>query len=250
MAPTEGDAGLRVVAWNCRAGLTTKKAAAIEALGADVVVICELQSAFVPLLGRSLLVRDATARRGRAVMSRLPVVGAVEADDPGLPWLLPVRLEIEGTDPLTLLALWTVQGEGSPSYVRQAQAAITAWDEACAASRRQPWHRTILAGDFNASMQGTHRAQHAQTLAMLASRGMVSGYHVEHGCEHGEEPVGTLRWVGRGGVPASFQCDFVFVSDDLRPGLRAQVGAHAGWIGPGMSDHAPVIVDLLVGSRS
>lgn len=229
---------MRLATWNCRQGLTERKLAALDGLGADVMVVQELQPSFVPTTGWTVLRRDPQAPRALGVLTRPGWSTQVHPADPGLPWLLPVTVHGPDGEELTLLAVWTVAGPGLPTYVRQCQQVISAWDEV------GEWSRTVLAGDLNASMQSDRRPeQHARTVGMLAERGLASAYHSATGTPHGDEDVHTLRWVGRGKVVAWFHCDLVFAPAALLTG-RASVGAAEQWCCPGMSDHAPVVADL------
>ena len=230
---------VRIVAWNCRQGLSEAKQDALLSLSPDVAVIAELKPDYEPPPGWTILRRRADWPRVLGVLAAPGSTMDLHPHDPGLPWLLPVIVTAGAHAPFTLLAVWTVGGEGSPSYERQLEQAILHWDQ----SAGDPWHRVVLAGDINASMQ-SQQTRHAHNLKLLDDRGLASAYHRASGCKHGEEAAFTLRWVGRGSVPAWFHCDFVFVSGDLLPGLTAAVGPAATWIGSGMSDHAPLLADL------
>lgn len=232
---------VRIVAWNCRQGMSEAKQNALMTLRPDVTVIAELKPDYEPPPGWTILRRRADWPRVLGVLAAPGFTLDLHPDDPGLPWLLPVIVRPGGSAPFTLLAVWTVAGDGAPSYERQLEQAILQWDQLAG----DPWHRVVLAGDVNASMQG-QQTRHALNLELLDDRGLSSAYHRASGCQHGEEAAFTLRWVGRGSVPAWFHCDFVFVSRDLQLGLTAAVGPADTWIRSGMSDHAPVLADLLL----
>lgn len=233
-----------ITAWNVRAGLTPGKFEKLERLGADLMVVSELQPTYQALEGWSVALRTSEGSRVLGVLARPGWVISPVAYDPGLPWLLPLDVCGPSGQRLVLLALWTVAGKGRPSYPRQTQQAIAEWESACEAAGVAPWERTVLAGDFNASLQTTNAVGHRTTLQQLRERGLVSAYHQARGCEHGQEPEGTLRWVGRGSVVSDFHCDFVFASEDLASGLGALVGSFEQWCGPGLSDHVPVTASI------
>ncbi len=193
-----------------------------------------------------MVVRDPVAARGLAVLVRHPYTVTIAAEDPALPWLLATDVAMPQDEPIAVLGLWTVLEKGRPSYVKQAQEAIIAWERTCHAQGRDPWSRTVLAGDFNASMQGAQRDQHRATVDMLSERGMGSAYHLHVDCEHGQEAAHTLRWIGRGSVPYLYHCDYIFVSSDLQLGLSTSVGSEHDFMGRGLSDHLPVVVDVEV----
>lgn len=230
---------MRIVTWNCRQGLSKAKEEALLGLRPDIAVVAELRPDYQPPAGWSLSLRRTDWPRVLGVLARPGLRLVTHPQDPALPWLLPLQVNGPGVREFTLLALWTLGGIGRPSYERQVEQAVTAWDAAAG----PVWQRVVLAGDLNVSMQ-SQPVGHRRNLDALAERGMVSSYHRASGCPHGGEAAQTLRWVGRGGVATWFHCDFIFVSSDLLPGLTAAVGAAAAWVAPGMSDHAPVLAAL------
>lgn len=218
----------------------------LDSLGADIMVISELQPTFLPPHGWSLALRSEHSPRVLGVLARPGWTLAEVEHDPGLPWLLPLDVRGPGGEHLTLLALWTVAEKGRPHYPQQTHQAIAAWEAARSQAGQPAWERTVLAGDFNASLQSTNAPGHRKTLAQLHERGLVSAYHHAHACEHGQEPVGTLRWVGRGRIVMGFHCDFIFVSLDLADGLHGAAGTFDEWCGPGLSDHVPVTATVRI----
>jgi endonuclease/exonuclease/phosphatase family metal-dependent hydrolase len=106
--------------------------------------------------------------------------------------------------------------------------------------------RAIVAGDLNASYQGPSSRQNRINIDKVHELGAVSAVHAHQGIEHGadNEPP-TLRWIGRGGTPSFFHCDYIFVSQRLASRVvDVSVGAPAVWIESGRSDHCPLTVDL------
>jgi hypothetical protein len=245
--PPRPDATLRVAAWNCRGGMRRKREA-LGSLDADVLVVPEAQAGFTPDPGQRMLFKGAPGK-GLGVLVADPNTAAISPADPGLPWLLAVDVH-RGRDLLvTVLALWTVREAGirRPSYPAQAQQAITSWEQAAEREGRDPWTRVILAGDFNASFQGPSAAAHADTIAALHERGLVSVHHHLTGTAHGAETSHTLRWIAAGRVAQYYHCDYLWLSPDLQPRLRGGgVGTVGDWVESGLSDHAPVWVDLTI----
>jgi hypothetical protein len=231
---TEEGFGVRLIAWNTRGGLTEAHRAALAELRPDVAVLSEVQ-ADPTLTGaqgpKAWLPGDTgTAKRwGVASFGDLPLEGL----DPKAeaPWAVPVQ--VGGPVPFLLLAVWTVRRPGDPPYEEQVRRIIDAYEPEIAEGP------VVLAGDLNSceEVEPKRVRRHLANVRRLAGLGLVSAYqHV-----HGDGPLPpTLRWQGR-----YFHCDFVFVPELWLPRLSsAEVGAQERWIDAGLSDHAPVIVEL------
>jgi hypothetical protein len=228
----------RLAAWNCRMGVDRKRAA-FDRIQADVLVVPECSSS--PALARELGV--SFAWRGRYPSKGLGVFGlngwsvVAMQEETALPWLLPLRLlDTSGEEAALLLALWTVTGDGRPSYTAQVAAAVREWD------RELRDRRTILAGDFNCSGQTRKPGAHLANVESLKRLGTVSAYHTFFQRNHGDEPAMTLRW---GKDATGFHCDFVFASAAMSPSItNVEVGTFEEWVESGLSDHCPVSVDF------
>lgn len=161
-------------------------------------------------------------------------------DGPQLPCVLPVGVNHAGQHVFDLLAVWTVTSKnafGSP-YGAQITELIDTYSKALAAGN------TLIAGDFNTSIQGPSSEEHRTNLDRLSQLGMISAYHHGLGIDHGDELDRTLRWIGPGRTEYRYMCDFVFIPDRLLQDLSARVepiweGEHVG-----LSDHQPVVVDI------
>jgi hypothetical protein len=164
-------------------------------------------------------------------------------DRPDLPWALPLRLlDPDGTAVATVLAVWTVVGrrERRPSYTRQLTAVIDAWEDELSGGD------AILIGDLNASADETPTGKaHRANVERLHELGLRSAYHAHTDCDHGAEAHMTLRWIARGKRPLHYHCDFVFLPARWVGSVRrVEIGAMEHWVEAGLSDHAPVIVEL------
>ena len=103
----------------------------------------------------------------------------------------------------------------------------------------------IVAGDLNASLQGSFARAHRSNLETLHALGARSSFHHHHGVEHGSHDPSTLRWIGPRRTPYEYHCDYIFISSQLLPALTsAVVGSAQTWIGSGRSDHCPVTANL------
>lgn len=164
-----------------------------------------------------------------------------------LPWLLPLGIrDPAGERVALLLAIWTVANadSGWPGYARQVAEAIDAWSTEIAAGA------VVFAGDTNCSFQGPSSAAHAANVRRLEALGMRSAYHTHQRVAHGEEVEMTLRWFGRGGHPSLYHRDYVLLSQPLLGQIQhVEVGSHAEWIESGLSDHAPVTVQVAHSGR-
>ncbi len=234
----------RVGTWNCRQRLDAKLDA-VAALACDVLVVPEC-SRTVELAGNPAV---SFAWHGDYAPKGLGVFGfngwrvepLVEADP--RPWCLPVSVAPPGAEvTIMLLAVWTVKksGDGRPAYAGQFTDVIHRWGSDI---RSEP---VIVAGDLNASLQGPSERTHRRNLDLLQSLNARSAFHHHRGVDHGsdEEPT-TLRWIGPGGRPYEYHCDYVFLSSRLVPFITAAtVGSTEEWIDSRRSDHCPVTVDL------
>jgi endonuclease/exonuclease/phosphatase family metal-dependent hydrolase len=71
--------------------------------------------------------------------------------------------------------------------------------------------------------------------------GLVSAYHAFYGAEFASEKHATHYF--RRKRSARYHCDYCFIPDEWRRRLRdVRVGTYRQWIG--LTDHAPLIVDI------
>ncbi|MGH3072148.1 MAG: endonuclease/exonuclease/phosphatase family protein [Gaiellaceae bacterium] len=235
-------APFRLVTWNCRQRVDAKRHA-LDLLGAHVVVLpeCSSSPALAREFGVSFLWRGDYDAKGLAVVgfdgwTVEPLSAPVD-----LPWVLPARVvDPEGSEAFDLLAVWTVTRGNRLSYSKQVASLLDAWAPALAAGN------TIVAGDFNCSLQSTTQTvSHRRNVERFTRLGLRSGYHAFTGDEHGQERVMTLQWVARGGTRRGYHCDFVFLPDRLLGHVTSVgVGPVDVWVDGGLSDHCPVAVEF------
>ena len=215
------------------------KRAAFDQLNADVLVVpeCSSSPAFARELGVSFAWRGRNLAKGLGVFALNGWTVVAMDERTSLPWLLPLQvLDPNGEEAFVLLALWTVAGEGRPSYSAQVAAAVREWEGELREGR------TILAGDFNCSGQNRKPAAHLANVEALRRLGAESAYHAFFETGHGDETSMTLRW---GKEAAGFHCDFVFVSAAMSPSIsQVKIGTLAEWVESSLSDHCPVSVDF------
>ena len=236
---------MRLATWNCRQGIDGKRHA-LQLLGADVLVVpeCSSEPTLAGELDVSFLWRGDYAPKGLGVIAFNGWTVEALAAPAELPWVLPARVRTPGGDhAFDLLAVWAVaRRDGRPGYAGQITRVLDEWAQVIAAGQ------TIVAGDFNCSLQGPSGSAHARNLARLQELGMRSGYHAHSGQEHGAETAMTLRWVAPGRLPRGYHCDYVVLPESLLSNVTAvRIGSMEEWVDSRLSDHCPVIVDLAVG---
>ena len=242
---------MRLVSWNCGGGFH-RKFSALRALAPDVAIVQECSDldtlarktpGFAPA---DALWSGGNANRGLGVFSfgRYRLERAAR-DDPAITYALPAR--VAGPCSFNLLALWAHYGK-APVRVGSPGPALMALDRfADFLSERA----SILAGDLNNHVRWDRpgkASNHAAAVAAGAALGLISAYHEFFGLAQGAERHPTLYWRDRARGGPKFHIDYVFVPRRAAGLLqRVAVGSYAKWIGTGLSDHAPVIVDFLPG---
>jgi exodeoxyribonuclease-3 len=239
---------MRLVAWNCRSGLH-RKLDVLASLAPDVAIVPE--SASLDILTRKApgLVPTSAAWVGANHHKGLAVfafgeyqVAQYNRYDASIGYALPVR--VDGPSTFHLVGLWAHYGLtpmriAVPGPTLQA---LTAYREFLLA------RPSSVAGDFNNHQRWDKpgkASNHVNTLAACAQLGLVSAYHAFHGLEHGAERDPTFYWRTRSADCPTFHIDYAFVPADSLCFLRSvSVGSREAWIGPGLSDHAPLIVDF------
>jgi hypothetical protein len=86
---------------------------------------------------------------------------------------------------------------------------------------------------------------HAAAVADLHRLGLVSAYHVARGVAQGAEPEPTLYWRDRRRDGPVYHIDYCFVPRRWTARLaQVVVGGFDAWVGSGLSDHVPLIVEV------
>jgi exodeoxyribonuclease-3 len=241
---------VRLVAWNCRSGLA-RKLEALRGLAPDVAIIAECGSLEVlharapGLMPTSGLWIGDNPNKGLGVFSfgRHQLVRD-EAYDPSIQYALPVRVEGPGPTAFHLVAVWAHHGLAGRTMttVGPTLRALTAYE---ALLRARP---SIVAGDFNNHVRWDKIGKawnHANTVATFERLGYVSAYHVFQGLEQGAERHPTFYWRTRSADGPTYHIDYAFLPGASVKHLQSvQIGSRAEWIATGLSDHAPLIVDL------
>jgi endonuclease/exonuclease/phosphatase family metal-dependent hydrolase len=231
---------MRIVTWNC-AGALRRKTAAIDALGADILVVQECEnpaasdSAYADWAGNYVWT-GAIKHKGVGVFARNGI--AIETlgwDGDGLAHFLPVR--IGGR--LDLLAVWTQPVVPSTySYIGQFWQYLQRHRAALGSD-------SLICGDFNSNAiwdRKTRHWNHSDCVRELGQIGLVSLYHVASGEPQGAESQPTFFLHRNPAKP--FHLDYLFAhASQVPPGWSGlEVGDPKDWLT--LSDHMPVIVDL------
>ena len=212
---------------------------------ADISVISECSRADSQLLGGLWI--GSQLSKGLAVFAQAPwTVHLDPAYDERLEWILPVH--VSGPTNFFLLGVWNMFKSKTRHPDRPARGVILqALDVYSEQVRTSP---TVVAGDFNNSVfwDTGRRAQNmANVVAAMDNHQLVSAYHQFTGELHGQESQPTIYWRDRKLAGPRFHIDFCFIPDQWIPRLEAvEVGGFANYVGNGLSDHVPVVVNLAV----
>ena len=247
---------MRVVVWNCAMKLRGAKLKALEALEPDIAIVPECESPH-RLWGKQPLLAPIpmewigdNEEKGLAVLAFNGYRVRRHADyDPSLRWMLPV--EVRGPVNFRLLAVWAVNHRLPQSEDEdlsgQSLETVERYRTFLAAGP------AMVAGDFNNNVRwdkGKKASNHAHTVAGLERLGLASAYHVGRGELHGKESAATLY--RRNGKPdgAGYHVEYCFMPLEWCSQLREiEVGTFDAWVGKGLSDHVPLIVDVDVQVR-
>lgn len=239
---------MRIVTWNCGAGFH-RKYAALQSLAPDVAIVQECAElatlafktpGFAP---SSALWTGDNPHKGLGVFSFGPYkLTNCGVDDRSITYALGAR--VTGPHAFNLVGLWAHYGK-SPLRVSSPGPTLLALQNYAHLLTEQP---AIMAGDLNNHVRWDRprkASNHATAVAASAALGMASAYHAFHGIEQGAERHPTLYWRDRAKSGPTYHIDYVFVPRTAtRLVQRVKVGSYAKWIGTGLSDHAPMIVDF------
>ncbi len=245
---------MRIVAWNCAMALH-RKIDSLLSLRPDVAIIPEA-AAPERLVGRAAALTDASlvwigknSNKGLLIAGFGPTVLDMSPHryDSRLHWMAPVAVNgIPGFgQPLHLLGVWAQNAnednrrKGNPGFLQDALKRYRKFLRAAPA---------IVAGDFNNHViwdRPGWRMNHANEIRALSHLGLVSAYHVSRGVRAGEEPEPTLYWRDRSRDGPTYHIDYMFIEDDwARQPFDLTVGRYEDWVGTGLSDHVPLVLEI------
>jgi endonuclease/exonuclease/phosphatase family metal-dependent hydrolase len=232
---------LRLMTWNCRVGGFRKKSVHVESLRPDILAVQEVEAfdqasifngVSQPTF-RDRLADPAFPRRAIGVFSYSDTqIRPVDLAEPLFSFR---RYEARHAGrELNVVAVWPWQTKSAKTAYRQAHEGI---------ELHRGWigqRDTVMLGDFNANANFKGH-NWKDLLGLLESLNLVSAYHEYFKEEPGREHQPTHFHLGRQTSP--FHLDYCFIPRAWLPYLSVvQVGTYADW--GGISDHAPVIVDV------
>lgn len=242
---------MRLMAWNCAMAFHRKFAVVLDQRP-DIAVIGECAApdvlaakADLSRLGDVVWVGE-NPYKGLAVFGRNGYrIRLDDLYDPTLRHLAPVH--VEGDSRFRLLAAWAQNF--SDGITRKAQPGPFRVG-------LEHYRRflidgpAVVAGDLNNNSiwdRPGWRVNHADAVACLDDYGLVSVYHEMRQERHGEERTPTIYWRDRRLDGPRYHLDYVFAPRDWLAGSVVRVGSYRKWVGSGLSDHVPVIVDVDLG---
>jgi len=242
---------VRLVAWNCGMALHQKFDALLR-LRPDLAVVSECAEPG-RLRARGLLNGNdvdpvwvgENPHKGLAVFSFNGYAARLRAPYyPALRYIAPVH--VTGPVPCSLLAVWAQNFSAGITRKHQLGPLRRALTKYAAFLAGAPG---VVAGDLNSNTiwdKPGWRVNHSTKVRILEeSFGLVSAYHVIRGEPHGQESEPTLYWRDRTKDGPTYHIDYVFIPAAWTPRMReVRVGTFEDWCGAGMSDHAPIVVDV------
>ena len=239
---------LRLVEWNVAMSLD-KKAHVLSGLNPTVAILPEsacpekVKPALEAVGATSIQWVGSNPNKGLTAAAFGPWTLRIDDSyDPGYQWVMPLHLS--GPSEVRLLAVWDFNHRGSghdlAKRLGSCRASLEHYEEFLSGDS----DLVVITGDFNNSVywdKPNSSVKFGDFMNQLESRGYFSAYHLHHGCERGAEPDATLWWMKD--VEKTYHIDYAFVSrtDAVQ---AVKVGASREWLA--YSDHAPLIVDLLL----
>jgi endonuclease/exonuclease/phosphatase family metal-dependent hydrolase len=230
---------MRLATWNVQKGLNTSTWAAVERLNVDVLTVQEWGSDSKESIeaheGWSCEWQRGRYEKGLAVLAKSP--HEIEEVERSEPCFLSARISgPEGVD-FRFVGFWAMSPTDplKDSYPQQATELIE-W-------LPQDDVPTVLAGDFNASSRNEH---HRRNVEALSDRRLISASHlglkIEQGYEH-EQAHATSYHLWRENSP--HHMDFLFLPKEwVLEGV--EIGTFADYTAGGLSDHVPIVANVVV----
>lgn len=162
---------------------------------------------------------------------------------PKLRHIAPVH--VSGPVNFNLLAAWAQNASGDVIRKRQTGPLLRSLNRYRTFLKEGP---VVLAGDLNSNTiwdKPGWSNNHMTLVSKLTRRGLISAYHHNRVENHGEEKTPTHYWRDRCKDGPTYHLDYAFVPQDWMASVRRlQVGSFEDWVGSGLSDHVPIIVDV------
>jgi hypothetical protein len=230
---------MRLITWNCFRGDALARAADLDDLAPDVVVLQEC-SRPAAADAETFAWSGDNPRHGMAVVTRAPYVLRAPAV-PAAATDSMFAVQVDGPLRFTLLAVWA---HPKPSYVGSVWAGLNAHAALLRAGD------AVVAGDFNSNPRwdaGKRRNHTALERRLREEFGLVSAWHAaadraSGGVPEPEPDTYHHQWHPDRG----FHIDYCFIPESWVPRVTAHVPDEPARTR--RSDHRPLIIDVEPGS--
>ncbi len=226
---------IRIITWNCRSGSIERNIEAIKKFKPDIVTFQEVNTPFYNSTN-CYGIFDERFNKGVVIATFNDfTINPFPIDTNVSDYFVPAT--ILGPVSFNLLAVWTQQ---KPKYVRSIIPALNAYREFLKSSP------SVVLGDFNSDVNLNQKISpkkyHLEMVDFFKKEfGLVSSYHKQMNIEHGEETHKTFYLYNH--KDKAFHFDYCFIPDEWEI-ENVDVGSYDEW--RTLSDHCPVIVDVLI----
>lgn len=228
-----------------------RKVDALLALRPDIAVIGECaepatlqQRGGEALLGTAAVWMGTSRHKGLGVFAfngyRL---SRHELFHPTLRFILPVR--VSGPRDFNLMAVWAQNASGGVTRKHQPgplRRALVKYRDFLASDD------TVIGGDLNSNAiwdKPGWRINHMTKVELLDGLGLASVYHVLRNEAHGHETTPTHYWRDRREDGPTYHLDYIFAPKTwIATVSDFRVGSFGEWVGNGLSDHTPLVVEF------
>lgn len=253
---------MKIVSWNCN-GALRNKIAAVDSLGADILVIqeCENPSLSTPAFQNwagDYLWLGTSKNKGIGVFPKNHhkvealqwnstfQINKLQSKSTSLAWessdlklFLPFLID----DTYQALAVWT-KGSNTEIFAYMGQF----WKYLQIHRHDLAREKTIILGDFNSNAIWDKQDRwwnHSDVVNELTEMGIHSLYHWQYNEKHGKETAPTFYLHRKEIKP--YHIDYIFLSQDLLPKSHLVIGQREDWIA--YSDHMPVSLKIATSKK-
>ena len=241
---------MRIVVWNCAKKLRGEKLQALEDLRPDIAIVPDCESP-QKLWGKQPLWRPSpwngsatmTAMASACLPSTVTASSGMPTTIPSLRWILPI--EVRGSVNFHLLAVWAVNQRIPQSEDEELSGQPL---EAVKRYRRflpkpLPWRRAISATIFAGTKARRLRIMRSPSRLWNGWAWPARTMWLVGNCTEKKRRARCGRRPAIGGPKD--HVDYCFLPLEWCSHLReVEVGAYADWIGKGLSNHVPLVVDV------
>ncbi len=224
---------MRIATWNCYRGECRLRAARLQSLRPDIVVLQECGKPTTPVDDRCIWFGDRPSQGVGVIAHGEWSVEPGPVDPNVMDSVYPVR--VKGPVEFHLLAVWA---KPSPTYVRAVMHGLDRYREFI---HEAP---SLVVGDFNSHPRwdsSDSKANHTVLAARLKNEfRLVSAYHAAAALSGSLHESATLYW--RWQADQLFHIDYCFIPGSWSDRLgEVSVGSYSDWTD---SDHRPLLVEV------